>query len=147
MNIREQGKQFGQKMKNADKISAIMFVLEAQKENSMLDSTTVLENAEVFPAWDTDITGYAGEIYTEGTGVYKMKNDIPKPSATKPSADKTNWVFIGDTTAIFSEWSKPLSIKDAYQRGDRATFNGVRYVSEIDENIYEPDVHGWKISQ
>ena len=146
-SIREQGREFGKKMKNADRVAAIMFVIEAQKENSLLDSTTIVENAEIFPKWNADVTGKAGEIYNDGSGVYRIKTGIKTPVGKKPSKDPANWELIGDTTEIYPEWSKPIGTKDAYQNGDCVTFNGVKYTSEINDNTYEPDIHGWKVTK
>ena len=146
-SIREQGREFGKKMKNADRVAAIMFVIEAQKENSLLDSTTIVENAEIFPEWNADVTGRAGEIYNDGTGVYRVKTGIKAPVGKKPSKDPANWELIGDATEIYPKWSKPMGVKDAYNEGDRVTFNGVKYTSGMDCNFTEPDITGWKVTK
>ena len=146
-SIREQGREFGKKIANADRVAAIMFVIEAQKENSLLDSATIVENAEIFPVWNADVTGKAGEIYNDGTGVYRVKTGIKDPVGKKPSNDPANWELIGDTTEIYPEWSKPIGTKDAYQNGDRVTYNGVKYTSGMDCNVTEPDITGWVITK
>lgn len=34
--------------------------------------------------------------------------------------------------------------RDAYSKGDKVTYNGKRYVSEGDSNVWTPDTYGWK---
>ena len=34
---------------------------------------------------------------------------------------------------------------DAYNTGDKVSYNGKRYVCTIDANTYAPDVYGWEV--
>jgi len=43
------------------------------------------------------------------------------------------------------EWVQPQGAHDAYNTGDRVTWNGSTWESEIDNNVWEPGVTGWKI--
>jgi len=43
------------------------------------------------------------------------------------------------------EWVQPQGAHDSYNTGDRVTWNGSTWESEIDNNVWEPGVHGWKI--
>ena len=49
---------------------------------------------------------------------------------------------IGET---IMEWQQPDST-NAYMIGDKVLFNGITYVSTIDNNIWQPDVYGWEIT-
>lgn len=42
------------------------------------------------------------------------------------------------------EWVQPTGAHDAYQAGDRVTFNGVVYRSTIDGNVWPPGTQYWK---
>ena len=33
---------------------------------------------------------------------------------------------------------------DAYNTGDKVSYNGKHYICPIDANTYAPDVHGWE---
>ena len=46
----------------------------------------------------------------------------------------------------YPEWVQPLGGHDAYNVGDRVTFNGKVYESTITGNVWAPDVYpaGWK---
>ena len=148
-SIREQGREFGKKINDAEVLAAIMFVAEAQKDDSALDSITVIEHAELFPVWDGNFTGRRGDIVNDSisTGVYRLREDMPKPEAkNRPSPTDRKWELLGYRDAIYPEWSKPIGRKDAYQSGDRVMFKGVKYVSGTDANMSEPDNAGWVIS-
>lgn len=45
----------------------------------------------------------------------------------------------------YPEWVQPVSSVDAYQAGERITFNGKRYTSKIDANVWSPATYaaGW----
>lgn len=43
------------------------------------------------------------------------------------------------------EWVQPTGAHDAYQKGDKVTFEGGRYISAIDNNVWSPTAYpqGW----
>lgn len=43
------------------------------------------------------------------------------------------------------EWKQPAGGHDAYQKGDKVTFEGKTYESLIDANVWAPNVHGWQV--
>lgn len=51
-------------------------------------------------------------------------------------------VLIPDTGTI-PEWEQPDST-NPYAKSDKVTHNGKTWESEIDNNVWEPGVYGWK---
>lgn len=45
------------------------------------------------------------------------------------------------------EWAQPTGAHDSYQTGDKVTYNGQRYVSLIDGNVWSPEAYpdGWEV--
>ena len=45
----------------------------------------------------------------------------------------------------YPTWVQPVGSEDAYNMGDRVYYQptGFNYESEIDANVWAPDVHGW----
>ena len=41
------------------------------------------------------------------------------------------------------EWVQPTGAHDAYPKGKRVMHNGEIWVSDVDDNVWEPGVHGW----
>lgn len=52
----------------------------------------------------------------------------------------------GSTDPEIQEWKQPTGAQDAYKKGDRVMYNGKKYESIIDNNVYAPDAYpqGWK---
>jgi len=144
-SIREQGKLIGKLMRNSELVAAINFVSEAQKEKTMIDNITIIEHAELFPAWSQYWTGKCGSIVADDGKLYKALEDIDEKNNTKPSSNADLWQYIGNPSEEYQEWAKPIGVLDAYTKDDKVTHNGKKYLSKIYGNIYEPDVHGWKI--
>ena len=54
-------------------------------------------------------------------------------------------VYAAATADQHSEpYAAPTGAHDAYQTGDRVTYNGQIYESTIDNNVWEPGVYGWE---
>lgn len=51
-----------------------------------------------------------------------------------------------DTGDTYPEWVQPTGAHDAYNTGDRVTYNGTAYRSLIDGNVWAPDAYpqGWE---
>ena len=51
---------------------------------------------------------------------------------------------MGETVPAFVQ---PTGAHDAYQTGDRVTYNGQIYESTIDNNVWSPDTYpqGWEV--
>ena len=50
-------------------------------------------------------------------------------------------VLIPDETVIL-EWEQPDST-NPYMLGDKVTHNGKTWISDIDNNVWEPGIYGW----
>jgi len=59
----------------------------------------------------------------------------------------TNWREVSEPEAPPAEWRQPLGSTDAYNKGDRVTFQGEVYESVIDANVWSPSGYpqGWKL--
>ena len=49
------------------------------------------------------------------------------------------------TGSEIPQWVQPLGAVDAYKLGDKVMYNGARYVSTVDANVWAPGVYGWKL--
>ena len=107
-----------------------------------LDDETALTGVELFPAW------VAGKAYAvndraqyNGT-LYKCVQAHTSQSDWMPSATPALWV--GVSVDEYPEWVQPTGAHDAYNIGDKVTYNGQHYVCTSNANVYAPDVYGWK---
>lgn len=63
-----------------------------------------------------------------------------------PDVAVSLYAEISDPSIEYPEFKQPIGSHDAYMTGDKVTYNGVRYESLIDNNVYSPDDNpsGWK---
>lgn len=79
---------------------------------------------------------------------YKVISSIPFISTNewKPDISPSLYVEIPDPNIEYPEFKQPTGAHDAYKKGDKITFNGKKYESLIDNNVYSPTAYpaGWK---
>ena len=140
MNERELGREVGRTLMKGRDVSSLMFVHLAQNEE--FDDVTITEHFDLFPVWTVDWTGKVGSLVQDEGQLYRKVNvdfNTPYPSS-KPSTDASQWKLVGDPGEEYPEWSQPLGAHDAYQVGDKVTYNGKKWVCKVGNNIYAPGV-------
>lgn len=43
------------------------------------------------------------------------------------------------------EWKQPTGAQDAYMTGDKVRHDGKIWISDVDNNVWEPGVYGWSV--
>lgn len=43
------------------------------------------------------------------------------------------------------EWTQPTGAQDAYMIGDKVKHDGKIWISDVDNNVWEPGVYGWSV--
>ena len=108
-----------------------------------LDDETALTGVELFPAW---VVGKAyavnDRVQYNGT-LYKCIQAHTSQPDWMPSATPALWKTV--SVDEYPEWVQPTGAHDAYNIGDKVTYNGQRYVCTSDANVYAPDVYGWQL--
>lgn len=109
-----------------------------------LDDETALNGVELFPMWKTatayeigDRVQYGGKLYKCNLAHTSQDNwspDIPSALWSEVSADE------------WAEWKQPTGAHDAYNIGDKCSYNGKHYICTVDGNVYPPDVYGWELA-
>ena len=97
----------------------------------------------LYPAWRSGID-YAVGIRVLYNGIlYKVLTAHTSQDDWTPDAAPSLFakVLIPDETVIH-EWEQPNST-NPYSAGDKVTHNGKTWVSDIDNNVWEPGVYGW----
>ena len=99
----------------------------------------------IYPIWEAGLTVKAGDrLYYPGTGrLYKVVSDHTTQADWTPDATPALWVVV--SIDEFPEWVQPTGAHDAYNTGDKVSYNGKHYVCTINANTYAPDVYGWEV--
>lgn len=65
-----------------------------------------------------------------------------------PRIASTLWTAITGTPGpdgeVIEDWVQPAGVHDAYQPDDTVMHAGKRWVSEVNDNVWEPGVYGWR---
>ena len=124
--------------------SEVSRLLIAQQINTLtVDDNTALRMVEFYPEWS------AGQAYTadfkvqHGGKLWRCLQAHTSQDGWEPEGAPSLWakVLIPDETVI-PDWEQPDST-NPYSAGDKVTHNGKTWVSDIDNNVWEPGVYGW----
>ena len=114
-----------------------------EKSATSLDDEDALKGVELFPKW-TENEAYAigDRVRYEGI-LYKCLIAHTSQSDWIPSDSISLWarVLIPDPEVI-PDWEQPEST-NPYMKGDKVKHLNRIWISDIDNNIWEPSVYGW----
>ena len=126
-----------------DVINAIKKALSS--ETTELSDEDALDIAALYPTWASKI----GEAVSVGERLWydgKLWKVIQAHTVQVDwTPDTAVSLYVEVSIVEWPEWVQPTGAQDAYQRGDKVTFEGQHYVSLIDNNVYSPAVYpaGW----
>ncbi len=115
-----------------------------------LDDETAMEIADLYKPWEPNKTYNADEIVKYGTNtdgetqLYKVIQSHTSQEGHTPDTVPSLFKAIGFTDSGIPVWTQPLSAEDAYMTGDIVSHNGKMWVSDADNNVWEPGVYGWE---
>lgn len=114
-----------------------------EKSATSLDDEDALKGAELFPKWVTDKSYAIGDRVRHEGILYKCLIAHTSQSDWIPSDAVSLWarVLIPDPEVI-PEWEQPDST-NPYMKGDKVKHLNRTWVSDIDDNVWEPSVYGW----
>ena len=97
----------------------------------------------LYPAWRSGVRYAAGQRVVFDGVLYKVLQDHTSQDDWTPDAAPSLFaqVLIPDAD-IISEWVQPEST-NPYAKGDKVTHKGKKWVSDYDNNVWEPGVFGW----
>ena len=108
-----------------------------------LDDETALTGVELFPAWVVG-KAYAVNDRAQYNGtLYKCIQAHTSQADWAPDATPALWKTV--SLDEYPEWVQPTGAHDAYNIGDKVTYNGQHYVCTSNANVYAPDVYGWQL--
>ena len=105
---------------------------------------------ELYPAWDTSGKYAVGDRRRYDGVLYKCLQAHTGQSDWTPTAAPSLWAKVlvetdehGEQTTI-KEWEQPDST-NSYSKGDKVTYKGKTYESQIDNNVWSPEAYpaGW----
>lgn len=97
----------------------------------------------LYPVWRSGVYYEVGIRVLYNGILYKVLTAHTSQDDWSPDAAPSLFakVLIPDET-IIPEWQQPDST-NPYMKDDKVTHNGKTWVSDIDNNVWEPGVYGW----
>ena len=126
----------------------------AQKVRNAMDAAgaqlydaAALDAMAIYPAWEIGAAYAVNDRRRYGANLYKCVQAHTSQADWTPDATPALWVKV--SVEEWPEFVQPTGAHDAYNAGDKVTYNGKRYVSLIDANVYSPDDYpaGWEAQQ
>ena len=129
----------GKWLNGAQKVRNAMNAAGAQ-----LDDAVALDAMAIYPAWEIGAEYAVNDRRRYGVNLYKCVQAHTSQADWAPDATPALWVKV--SVEEWPEFVQPTGAHDAYNTGDKVTYNGKRYVSLIDANVYSPGDYpaGWE---
>lgn len=101
-------------------------------------------NESVYPDWKPKGYEYfAGERVSYNNSYYRCIQNHISQADWSPDVAVSLWVTTADPGEEWPEWVQPQGYHDAYGAGDKVSHNDKHWISDVDDNVWEPGVYGW----
>lgn len=106
-----------------------------------LDDKTALEVIDLYDEWEV------GKAYVKDDRVryeevlYKVLQNHTSQADWTP--DVAVSLFVRVSIEEWPEWTQPVGAQDSYSLGSKVSHNEKRWISNVDNNVWEPGVYGW----
>ena len=116
-----------------------------EKAAVSLDDGDALNGVELFPTWLSGANYALDDRIRYGEKLYKCVQAHTSQSDWTP--DKTPALWTEVSIDEWPEWKQPTGAQDAYNKGDKVTFDGKHYISLMDANIWSPAAYpqAWEL--
>ena len=101
----------------------------------------LIGNKAAFPFWHAGMQVTAGQILRYGDDIYKCIQAHTTQEDWTP--DKVPALFVKISLEEYPEWVQPAGAHDAYMKGAKVSHNSKHWISDVDNNVWEPGAYGW----
>lgn len=126
------------------KAEAMAYRSKIEAASSTMTDEAALTAVELFPAWAAGNAYAIGDRVRYNGALYKCVQAHTGQVDWTPDATPALWVAV--SVNAWPEWVQPSGAHDAYNRGDKVSYHGKRYICTADANVYAPGVYGWEES-
>lgn len=111
-----------------------------------LDDGKALESIALFPLWRSGMVVNVGDRYRYMDKLYKVVQQHTTQYDWTPDAVPA--LFVEVSVEDWPEWRQPTGAHDAYNIGDKVSYDGRHYTSLINGNVWSPDAYpaGWQLT-
>lgn len=124
--------------------TAMQYRKEIEKAATSLPDADALTAPEMFPHWKPDIQVTVDERYYYDPKLYRVVQSHTTQEDWTPDKAPALWAEV--SLDEWPEWVQPTGVQDAYMAGDKVSHNEKHWVSNVDNNVWEPGVYGWELA-
>ena len=118
---------------------------------SILSDSFALETIDMFPFWEDNIgLEVTQEMINRGDNrfqhlgkLYEVVQNTVFQEQFEPGKEGMSAIFVEVSLEEWPEWRQPTGAHDAYDLDAKVTHNSKKWVSNVDNNVWEPGVYGW----
>lgn len=114
-----------------------------EKASSALTDEEALDGVELFPHWAAEKEYSVDERVSYSGILFKCLIAHTSQASWTPDVSPSLWVRVDDPAVEWPEWVQPQGGTDAYPMGAKVSHNGKHWISDYDNNVWEPGVFGW----
>ena len=133
------------KQKQAEQKATQMTVAKMLLANELTDDE-ILDMVYLYPAWNVGIEYKVGDMVEYLDRLYEVIQAHTSQDDWRPP-DVPALFTLRSPAGVIPEWTQPTGAHDAYNIGDKVTFEGQVYESLIDGNTWSPTDYpqGWEL--
>lgn len=115
----------------------------------IMEIASVYPDYEVGKAYKAKTDTRPADIFSYGKNavgdpqLYMVLQDHTSAAEWAPDEAASLYKAIGVTADGIAVWVQPLGATDAYDKGDKVSHNDKFWVSNCNDNVWEPGVYGW----
>ena len=121
---------------------AIAYRSKIESAASTMADETALTAIDLFPAWAVGKEYVVSDRVRYNGKLYKCAQAHTAQADWTPDAVPALWVAV--SVDAWPEWVQPTGAHDAYNTGDKVSYNDKHYICTVDANVYAPGVYGWE---
>jgi hypothetical protein len=118
-------------------------VIDAEIVPDPVETFTRLVWVRSRPEWGVGIAVVVDEVYFHAGNLYKAIQAHTTQSDWLPDVTPALWRRFYEPEAGPQPWVQPQGAHDAYNIGDRVTYQGNTWESTVNANVWAPGVFGW----
>ena len=103
-----------------------------------------LQGLALYPYWKEGQAVKVDERYQHNGTLYRVIQAHTTQADWTP--DVTPALFVVVSLEEWPEWIQPTGGHDAYAKDAKVIHNGIKYISLVDANVWEPGVYGWSVA-
>lgn len=123
---------------------ARLFIESFVKLRNLATDEMSLQVPNLYPTWKSECNYLTGDKVLYDEVLYRVLQDhISQENWTPTNAPSLFAKVLIPDDNVIPEWEQPGST-NPYMKGDKVMYNGLVWISTIDNNVWAPNLYGWE---